>query len=722
MKKRMFLSMLILTMLVLSAGLAQGSLSLRDGLLGYWPLDEGSGTIAKDISGNGHDGTSSGAVDWVPGKVGGAFKSSDTSYFTVPQSDSLRPLSAITVQCWVKMSSFTNWASLVSNCWDTGSTESGYEISQGSSSMGFRCGVGNSGTKWAYASRPPLDQWVHIVGTYDGTTVRTYFNGVEVAKNSSTSGPIDWSPVPYALYIGHYHDDDETYAPDATIDEVAIWDRALSVKEINSLYLAGKDGKSVYYAMERAWSPTPVDGAKNVPVDQVLTWKTGLDPNNPSQPDADITGHYVYLGTDEEAVRNATPATTGIYRGFVTEITNPSYNPGGLDKDTVYYWRVDERGQDDANTITGMVWSFETVPSLPVINPDTPADLKVFAGDTATFTVDATDPLGDGLTYQWYFDPNDLTTGDEVALSDGGDISGSTTSELSIANADNSNLGRYYCVVENAKNIPVTSREATLGFKELLARWPFDGNADEVTGNITGTNVVGSPGYVAGPYGVGQGISPTTDDTITLAGPDELNFGSNKDFTVSFWFNVATYPGFDATFISNKDWYSGGNVGWGVFCGYGGRQIIKTNMSDGTLRNDTRSTTNVFDGKWHLFCGAFDRDGKVSVYVDGKLESTGDISGITGSIDTGLPLMLGRDGKGNYAIGVTYAMSDVRFYNYPLNPTEVGQMWYDVTGEPVCSYPPAYDINNDCVVDLQDFAILANSWLNCGIVPVSYCP
>jgi hypothetical protein len=84
--------------------------------------------------------------------------------------------------------------------------------------------------------------------------------------------------------------------------------------------------------------------------------------------------------------------------------------------------------------------------------------------------------------------------------------------------------------------------------------------------------------------------------------------------------------------------------------------------------------------------------------------------------------MLGRDGKNNYAINKTYAMSDVRLYNYAIEPAGVGQLWYDVTGEPVCTTAPQYDLNNDCQVDLQDFAILANGWLKCGIVPATYCP
>jgi len=39
-------------------------------LVAHWPLDEGSGTTAIDLSGNGHDGTIGGTANWVAGQIG----------------------------------------------------------------------------------------------------------------------------------------------------------------------------------------------------------------------------------------------------------------------------------------------------------------------------------------------------------------------------------------------------------------------------------------------------------------------------------------------------------------------------------------------------------------------------------------------------------------------------------------------------------------------------
>jgi hypothetical protein len=44
------------------------------------------------------------------------------------------------------------------------------------------------------------------------------------------------------------------------------------------------------------------------------------------------------------------------------------------------------------------------------------------------------------------------------------------------------------------------------------------------------------------------------------------------------------------------------------------------------------------------------------------------------------------------------------------------------SAEPACPKYPLADVNKDCVVDLTDFAIMASEWLNCNLVPESYCP
>jgi hypothetical protein len=91
-----------------------------------------------------------------------------------------------------------------------------------------------------------------------------------------------------------------------------------------------------------AHNPIPVDGGIFVGPDTDLSWSAGLD----------ATIHYVYFGADRDAVVNATDGAS---------TAETSYDPGTLQNDTTYYWRVDEF--DGSQVIAGDVWSFTTLPS-----------------------------------------------------------------------------------------------------------------------------------------------------------------------------------------------------------------------------------------------------------------------------------------------------------------------------------------------------------------------
>jgi len=81
----------------------------------------------------------------------------------------------------------------------------------------------------------PLNTWTHIAATYDGSARKIYFNGVEV-KSDTPSGSIGTSTGD--LFIGDYGGHGYTF--NGIIDEVAIYNRALSAKEISNHYEMGR--------------------------------------------------------------------------------------------------------------------------------------------------------------------------------------------------------------------------------------------------------------------------------------------------------------------------------------------------------------------------------------------------------------------------------------------------------------------------------------------------
>ncbi len=96
-------------------------------------------------------------------------------------------------------------------------------------------------------------------------------------------------------------------------------------------------------------SPEPANGAVNVKQTPTLSWVPGVY----------AASHQVYFGADKEAVSNADTSSPE-YKGVRT-LGAESYEPGKLDWDSTYYWRIDE--VNDANPgspWTGNVWSFTT--------------------------------------------------------------------------------------------------------------------------------------------------------------------------------------------------------------------------------------------------------------------------------------------------------------------------------------------------------------------------
>ena len=61
-------------------------------------------------------------------------------------------------------------------------------------------------------------------------------------------------------------------------------------------------------------------------------------------------------------------------------------------------------------------------------------------------------------------------------------------------------------------------------------------------------------------------------------------------------------------------------------------------------------------------------------------------------------------------------IDDFRLYNYALSLEEVGQLWIGGGGAGGCMDPPENDLNDDCAVDLEDFAIFAASWMESSFV------
>jgi hypothetical protein len=122
-----------------------------------------------------------------------------------------------------------------------------------------------------------------------------------------------------------------------------------------------------------AGAPNPPDGAVDVRQTSILSWSVGET----------AASHDVYFGTDANSVKNA-DITSREYKGS-RNLDSTSYDPGKLEWNTTYYWRIDE--VEDGGTIQkGNLWSFTTADFLIVddmelyndLNPDEPGSNRIF--------------------------------------------------------------------------------------------------------------------------------------------------------------------------------------------------------------------------------------------------------------------------------------------------------------------------------------------------------
>ena len=119
-------------------------------------------------------------------------------------------------------------------------------------------------------------------------------------------------------------------------------------------------------------TPIPSNGAVDVTQTQILTW---IASDN-------ATSHQVYFGADKNAVQSADSGSPE-YKGS-NNLGSESYDPGKLEWDSTYYWRVDE--VETAGTQKGLVWSFTTANFLIVddfesyndLEPADPASNRIF--------------------------------------------------------------------------------------------------------------------------------------------------------------------------------------------------------------------------------------------------------------------------------------------------------------------------------------------------------
>jgi hypothetical protein len=212
-------------------------LNFANGLVAYYKFN---GDVL-DYSGNNNNGTSFGGV-YASGRksdINAALGLNGLSdYVVVKNATSLNPINGITVAAWVKSSDFVGCGNdaivdkSYSSYYQYHLAMPGNYGTVSSYTFGFNVCI-NNGSEGvnSYPVQWIPNQWYHVVGTYDGLTLKLFVNGT-MCKSQTIPGTI--SQFNTDLFIGKIGY--TSYYTPVNVDEVRIYNRALSQEEITILY------------------------------------------------------------------------------------------------------------------------------------------------------------------------------------------------------------------------------------------------------------------------------------------------------------------------------------------------------------------------------------------------------------------------------------------------------------------------------------------------------
>ena len=213
---------------------------VTSGLVGYWKLDESTGTVAYDFSGNGNNGTSTNGPTSVSGQVGQALSFNGTNnYVTIGNPSNLQfdTNTPFSVSFWVKAPSAATNVGFVTKTPTINGI--GWYVWSFSGYNSLRFSFYNGTTAYVVSTSQIINDgtWHFATVTFDGSQNRSgmkaYFDGD--LSGTGTNGAMSFSVLnSNPVNIGARNNNGNFL--NGIMDEVRIYNRALSAAEIKTIY------------------------------------------------------------------------------------------------------------------------------------------------------------------------------------------------------------------------------------------------------------------------------------------------------------------------------------------------------------------------------------------------------------------------------------------------------------------------------------------------------
>jgi len=696
--------------------LYEGSLN---GLVAHWKFDEGSGMIAHDSAGN-NDGVIHGA-QWTTGQVGGALEfAGQGHYVEIPDDDSLTPASEITISYWINKRAGTGAGiSKCANCPN--------ESASPGNSRAYRLNIHPNTEKVELVilaaafdgdmiisnAVPSLNAWHHIVGTFSHGAAAIYIDGQldNSAMLSVSSIMNDVQPLTIAAmwdYCGPDNLDSGLYG---LIDDVRIYDRALSAQEIEELY--GQPLMPDLYHVDADNGDDDNDGL--TPQRAFATIQKSID--SAKDDDTVIVADGTYIGPGNRDLDFGGRAITvrSLNGPQLTIIDCESLGRG-------FYFHSNE----DADSV---------VEGFTITNGLAGEGGGVYCSSSPTIynciIKRNRAENGGGLAVRDSADPivaNCIIAENSCAGAGGGGIdcsnAGSMIINCTIAhNSSNGKTGGILCtgdsnpIITNCILWADLPGEIYLGegasafvtYCDVQGGWPGEGNIhtdpcfvqpeylgpicywkfDEGSGMIAHDSAGDNDGVVYGAQWttglIGGALDfDGIDDYVEI--PDDDSLTPNAEITIAYWV-YKTGSGHAGVYkyaqCVTEPASPGSSRAYSLqVVGDSDTAFLRV-FSDWNTYDDLEGDTIVSKNEWHHIAGTFD-SGNAAVYVDGQLDGSTAMS-VTSIMNDVQPLTIGAFwsycGVDSLAATLRGKIDDVRIYDRGLSAGEIERLYQNGQGE-----------------------------------------
>ena len=632
--------------------------SQQSDLISYWKFNENSGTTAFDSVGN-NEGTIEGAT-WADGVNGSGLSfDGDNDYVEVTHSDNLEmsDVNNVSVSMWVNQDEGqSGWIALLQK------SDSSYNLHLDNGKTPVFTIFDDDWESANAGITLDSERWYHLVGTFDGSTIKIYVNG-SLLGTSSASKINEASS--FNIGIGRNLEKSGRYF-DGKIDEIKIFNKALSLAEIQILYNETKPFEQNNLISEWEFNENTGSTAYDSTNDNDgtiidATWTTGLNGSCLS-----FDGDHDYVTVPDD--NSLDLSTSGTIEAWVNVSTHK------------YYAGIVHKGEKADFSDEAYTLQFWNQPGL--------IRFALFNEVGEMEYVDSSTQLNEDEWYHIVGTWNETS----VSLYLNGELDTSvvntigsvrdTVGNVQIGAQLTEDYSGYYGVfgfdgiIDNVKlhRRSLTAEEINQSYllhspkegldqQNMIAQWKLNENS-----GVTAFDSVGSNhGSIQGPtWDTGKSESALSFDgmqTEYVSVPFDTSLSLNHDYSVSFWIYPTDNTVQWRTFLTRPDQFT---------CSYIGNDKIRVHVSgyaniDSTVSAPRNTWTHVVFTYENTDAG----DDKIVLYVNG--EKDGQVGPTWGTPNNpSNALLMGGDATSSYYTG---KLDEILLYDTVLSTEQVNSIY-----------------------------------------------